>query len=312
MYTNRFRKLLLFWCLFIGIGALGGGLAMLLDPVDAWFGMAPMLPSFQVLPFADVLFQNFTFPGIALLCVNCIPNLVAAAFLFRRRYVGAVLGAIFGFTLMLWITIQFCIFEFNWMSTSYFIFGCLQLLTGHALMVCMKRDEFTFDPADYPAVGRDGRALVVYCSRRGYVKKQAYERAQALGADVYEVTTPERTQGFLGFAWCGRFAMHRWPMPIDPVTLDISRYERVVLCAPIWDFSLCALMRAFARQVSGQVRQAEYVIVHYSPFCAARPAVRELDALLGLTHARATELLCRYGRVTRARELDAQGKALDA
>ena len=64
------RRILIFWTLFIGLGAVAGALAMLLDPSRKSMGMDTMLPYFQVLPFADVVFQDFTFSGWALLIVN--------------------------------------------------------------------------------------------------------------------------------------------------------------------------------------------------------------------------------------------------
>ena len=64
------RRILLFWTLFIGLGAVAGALGMLLDPSGKSLGMDAILPYFQVLPFADVVFQDFTFSGWALLIVN--------------------------------------------------------------------------------------------------------------------------------------------------------------------------------------------------------------------------------------------------
>ena len=55
------RKALLFWTLFIGLGAVAGALCMLLDPSGRAMGMDAMLPYFQVLPFAQIIFQDFTF-----------------------------------------------------------------------------------------------------------------------------------------------------------------------------------------------------------------------------------------------------------
>ena len=55
------RRILIFWMLFIGLGAVAGALGMLLDPSGKSLGMDAMLPYFQVLPFADVVFQDFTF-----------------------------------------------------------------------------------------------------------------------------------------------------------------------------------------------------------------------------------------------------------
>lgn len=52
---NTARKILIFWTLFIGIGAVG----MLSDPTGKAMGMDKMLPYFQVLPFSDILFQDY-------------------------------------------------------------------------------------------------------------------------------------------------------------------------------------------------------------------------------------------------------------
>ena len=75
------RRILIFWTLFIGLGAVAGALAMLPDPSGKSMGMDAMLPYFQVLPFADVVFQDFTFSGWALLIVNGLTNLTAGFFL---------------------------------------------------------------------------------------------------------------------------------------------------------------------------------------------------------------------------------------
>lgn len=60
------RRILVFWTLFIGIGAVGGAAMILLDPSGKTMGMDGMLPYFQVLPFAEVVFQDLAFSGIAL------------------------------------------------------------------------------------------------------------------------------------------------------------------------------------------------------------------------------------------------------
>lgn len=83
------RRILLFWTLFVGIGAVAGAAGMLADPSGAAFGMDGMLPHFRVLPFADVLFRDLTFSGIALLIVNGLTNLTAAALILAGRRAGA-------------------------------------------------------------------------------------------------------------------------------------------------------------------------------------------------------------------------------
>ena len=124
------RKWLIFWTLFIGIGAVAGGLGMIIDPSGRTLHMDAMLPYFQVLPFADLLFRDFLFSGFALLIVNGLTNLSAAVLLLKRKRTGVILGGIFGVTLMLWICIQFYMFPLNVMSTIYFVFGLCQAVTG--------------------------------------------------------------------------------------------------------------------------------------------------------------------------------------
>ena len=288
------RKALIFWTLFIGLGAVGGAACMLADPSGRSVGMSGMLPYFQVLPFADVLFQDLFFSGIALLLVNGITNLTAAALLFRKKPAGAMLGGVFGITLMLWILIQFYMFPLNFMSTLYFIFGFCQAATGYAAWVFQRQEAFQARPLPPLPLVEHPRRLVVYFSRMGYVKKLAYEIAEKTGAAVYEIRSTERTEGTLGFWWCGRFGMHRWDMPIRPIDVDLSAFEHVTLRAPIWVFALAAPVRAFCRQAAGQIREADYLLVHHTSG-RYESAAREMDRLLGLKHTALRSVQCKVG-----------------
>lgn len=290
------RKALLFWTLFIGVGAVAGAGCMLADPTGGALGMDAMLPFFQVLPFAEVLFQNFVFSGVALFLVNGLPNLIAAVLLLRKRSAGVVLGGVLGVTLMLWICIQFCIFPLNFMSTAYFIFGLIQALTGYAAWVFQRQEAFAAQEHEYPHVGEDSRRLVVCFSRMGYVRRVAYELSDRTGAQVYEIKATEPTAGTLGFWWCGRYAMHRWPMPVEPCPLDLAAYEHVTICTPIWVFGLASPVRAFCQQAAGKIRQADYMLVHHTSGRYAHVAA-EMDALLGLVHTSCRSICCRKGRM---------------
>lgn len=117
------KRILLLWTLFIGLGAVYGSSLMFIDPSGSLLHMDSLLPYFQVLPFSKYLFQDYLFSGFALLIVNGLSNLTAAYLLIKNKRTGIILGMIFGATLMLWICIQFIIFPFNMMPTSYFIFG---------------------------------------------------------------------------------------------------------------------------------------------------------------------------------------------
>ena len=56
MKYKNIKKLLIFWCLFIGVGAIFGSLGMFLDSSGKFMKMDQLLPYFQVLPFSKVLY----------------------------------------------------------------------------------------------------------------------------------------------------------------------------------------------------------------------------------------------------------------
>ena len=289
------RRALLFWTIFIGIGAVAGSSVMLIDPSGGLMGMDAMLPYFQKLPFAEIVFQDFVFSGISLLIVNGISNLTAAGLLIANKRIGAVLGGVFGITLMLWICIQFYMFPLNFMSTAYFIFGFIQAITGYMTVVFYDQEHFTVSESDYPNIGSDPTKLVVYFSRMGYTKKRALEAADRTGAEIYEVRAAERTRGTLGFWWCGRYGMHRWAMPIEDIGVQLEKYDHVTVCSPVWVFNLCAPMREFCKKASGRIRSADYILVHHQKSLYAN-AADEMDRLLGLKDPPAVSVCCREGR----------------
>lgn len=134
------------------------------------------------------------------------------------------------------------------MSTSFFIFGFLQAATGYAAVIFYKQEHFEINEESYKSIGSDLSRFVVFFSRMGYVRKKALEEANRTGAAVYEIKSTEMTEGTLGFWWCGRFGMHRWEMPIKPVDVDLSAFDHVTVCSPIWVFNLAAPVRAFAEK----------------------------------------------------------------
>ena len=289
------RRALIFWTLFIGIGAVAGATGMLSDPSGKAMGMDAMLPYFAVLPFADVLFQNFTFSGIALLIVNGISNLTAAFLLFKNKKSGIILGGIFGITLMLWICIQFYMFPMNFMSTIYFIFGFLQAVTGYMAWVFYEQEHFTVNESDYKNIGTNPENAVIYFSRIGYTKKIAFEEAERTGACIYEIKSTERTEGTIGFWWCGRFGMHRWAMPTKDIECDLSKFSHVTICSPIWVFSLAAPVRDFCKKSNGKIKEADYILVHHMRE-SFESAADEMDSLLGIRHTNFKSIQCKEGK----------------
>ena len=283
MRLKVFKVVLLFWTLFIGIGALVGGISMLIKPDGSILQMHTMLPYFQVLPFADVLFQDYIFSGIMLILVNGVTNIISAVLILMKKKIGYVLGTIFGVTLMLWIIIQFVIFPFFIIDLLFFIFGILQFVCGFIALVSYNQEYFKFNERDYKNIDSNSDTIVVYFSRKGYTKKIAYEKANEQTACILRLTTKERTSGDLGFWWCGRFAMHKWQMSINEVDLDLSKFNKVIIVTPIWVFRMSAPVRDFIVKYQAELSQKEVTMVfnHFNPWLP-KGAIKEVEKYINL------------------------------
>ena len=264
--------------IFVGVGAFIGGVCMLIKPDGSLVFLDTILPYFQVLPFADVLFKDYVFSGIMLIIVNGITNAVATVLVLKNKWIGYVLGTVFGLTLMLWITIQFVIFPFFAIDLVYFIFSILQLVFGFVALVSFNQVYFKCNEEDYKEIDNNSKTLVVYFSRKKFTKKIAYVTANGLKANIAELKTTERTEGDLGFWWCGRFAMHRWGMELLPLEIDISKYENFVIVTPVWVFRMCSPIRQFIID-NGEVLKGKNVSIvfnHFNPWLP-KGAIKEVD-----------------------------------
>ena len=290
------RKVLVFLCLFIGIGALYGSFCMLIDPTGKLLKMDNVLPYFKVLPFSNVLFKNYIFSGIALLIVNGVTNITAAFLLIKNKKIGIILGTIFGFTLTLWITIQFIILPFNFLSVTYFILGIIQMIAGYMTYVFYMQTNFKIDISKYKNIGKNRNTLVVYFSRLGYTKMIAYSKANELKADILRLETDELTENTKGFWWCGRFGMHKWRMPIKDIDIDIKKYKNIIIVSPIWVFSVAAPIRDFCYKYSSDINNVQYIFVHFMN-SSFKNVAAEVDKILNKKRDRFTSVCMRFGKI---------------
>ena len=174
------RRILVFGR-FLSASAPCGAAMILLDPSGKTMGMDGMLPYFQVLPFAEVVFRIWPFPASPLFIVNGLTNPAAAGLLPARKKGGRSPGGISASPLMLYLH---SVLTYSRLiscppSTSFSAF--CQAGTGYAAWVFRRQESFTVNMADYPHIGSDPTRLVVYFSRMGYGKKLACEEAERTG-----------------------------------------------------------------------------------------------------------------------------------
>lgn len=295
------KKFLIFWCLFIAIGAIYGSICMFVDPTGKLLSMEGLLPYFSVLPLSKILFKNYIFAGISLLIVNGLTNLIATYFLIKDKKIGAILGTIFGITLMLWIIIQFVILPQNAMSTTFFIIGFIQFITGYMTYVFYMQEHFIFNVNNYKNIGTNTNTLVVYFSRMGYTRKVAYEEANNIGADIYEITTKEKIKGTLGFWWSGRYGMHKWRMNINDININLKKYSNITIVSPIWVLSISAPIRTFCHKYKSNINNVQYIFTHFMNTTFLNIA-NELDKILNKKRTHFKSVCIRFGKIKKVYE----------
>lgn len=81
-------------------------------------------------PLREVFFTSHFWPGLALLLVNGVPNLIALVFRFQgNRFASYTWGVIAGSALIIWTGVEM-LFIPNVVSVFYLVIGVLQLVAS--------------------------------------------------------------------------------------------------------------------------------------------------------------------------------------
>ena len=124
--------------LFIGIGAVAGAVMMWIDPSGVSWGGEPLLTMLRdKMPWPDVFFKDFIPSGFALLFVNGLTQLVAAYLLFKKHSLAPYAVLACGIILMLWIVLEWWVWDFNALSNIYFVLGLAEVV---AAIISIKRN----------------------------------------------------------------------------------------------------------------------------------------------------------------------------
>jgi hypothetical protein len=120
---------------FIGLGAVAGGLGLVLEPDGSNLRLS--LEWLRGSPFS-----NYLIPGLVLLVVNGLGSLAGGVASFcRYRYAGEIAVALGAF-LMMWIVVQvWWVGLSSWLQPLYFGFGVLELVLGLLLRGALLVEE---------------------------------------------------------------------------------------------------------------------------------------------------------------------------
>jgi len=109
--------------MFIGIGAVPAGIAMISDPSGRGLGMPLEM-------LANSPFSDFLIPGVFLLVINGIGSLLGGIASFKRYRCAGEIAAGLGTFLILWIAAQVWWMGVHWLHVLYFVLGLVELTLG--------------------------------------------------------------------------------------------------------------------------------------------------------------------------------------
>jgi len=122
---------------FVGVGAIGGGLAAIIHPKE------PLGVSVEALKYSP--FQDFLIPGIILFTVLGLGNIFSAGLMIRSqsRYQGYI-SSIFSWALVIWIVVQaYMLRNIIFLHILFFLIGILQGILSMTILV--KNRSFPMD-----------------------------------------------------------------------------------------------------------------------------------------------------------------------
>ena len=131
--------------------------------------------------------------------------------------------------------------------------------------------------------------LIVYYSRSGNVRRIAESYAEKNGGDLLQIVSQRDYSGRLGFLRACLAAINRRTPIIEQVSLDFSKYTRVVLCGAVWAGTIASPLRTFLKRHGASLPEVEYIILHggHNDY---EDVFAEMDVLLGKQHVAATSL----------------------
>jgi len=122
------------------------------------------------------------------------------------------------------------------------------------------------------------KTLIVYFTRTGNTKKIVDTLQTELTADVEKIIEKGNRNGPLGWLKSGRQGASKADVEINPLKVDPSSYELVVIAGPVWAGNASAPMRAFIKKYRDSLPETAVFLTHDSPDVAQ--AFADIDELL--------------------------------
>ncbi|WP_206214058.1 hypothetical protein [Adlercreutzia sp. ZJ154] len=134
LFMNWFDGVCAFLC---GLWMMASALFTLPLSWNDWMPISLLDP----LPLPDFMKSDFLWPGLALMLVNGVPNIIALVLRFRgNREASYAWGCIAGALLIVWTVFEM-VFIPNGLSVFYLVLGVMQLVASARAFACCNHDH---------------------------------------------------------------------------------------------------------------------------------------------------------------------------
>lgn len=138
--------------------------------------------------------------------------------------------------------------------------------------------------------------LCMYYSRTGNTKNAMAEIAEALGADLVELSDDVDRTGWKGWLRCGLDAMRRTTDPLKDFETPrpLSEYRLVIIGTPVWAGRCSSVVRGFLKKHGKKLGHVAYVLTRKGED-KYEEIYQQMDLYTNCGHEAAVSL--RYGSV---------------
>ena len=135
--------------------------------------------------------------------------------------------------------------------------------------------------------------LCMYYSRTGNTRKAMEEIAEALGADLVELSDDVERTGWKGWMRCGLDAMRRTTDPLKAFETPrpLKDYKLVIIGTPVWAGRCSSVVRGFLKKHGKHLKQAAYVLTRKGED-KCEEIYKQMDLYTPCGHQAAVSLRC--------------------
>ena len=133
--------------------------------------------------------------------------------------------------------------------------------------------------------------IIIFYSRTGNTQTVAEEYAGENKTAIYGIKDLVNRSGFFGIIKSAFQTVLKKATPIDEVSIDISDYNRVILCTSVWFGGIPSPVRTFITKYGQLINKVEFIVTHKNEKKDYRKTMKEMDKLMGKVHVREAQVL---------------------